>query len=148
MKKGMKGFTLIELLVVVSIISIIAAIAYPSYRRSVEAGGRVSAQGDLEAAAGAMAAFRAQNFTYKGAELGTGGVFRDRSPDSGVTRYNLAFDNGGDKNEGTNTFILYARPTGPAAGTGVLGINEQGQRCWDETNDVSCTPGEAGKEWK
>jgi type IV pilus assembly protein PilE len=148
MKKAGSGYTLIEVMVVVLIVAILASIAYPSYRQSIVASARTAAQGDIEAAAAGMAAFRAQNFTYRGAKLGSGGVFRDRSPDSGEARYELVFADADDENNQPNSFVIYARPVGAAVGTGVVGINEQGQRCWDEGDDTSCTPGESGKEWK
>lgn len=142
-----KGFTLIELLIVVAIISILGMVAYPSYRESVVRGNRVAVQGDLEAAAAAMANYRAQNFTYNGAVMTT--VFRNRSPAAGTQQYELVFATGG-----TNTtpaaFTIIARPVsgGAQVGNGALAINHQGQRCWDKGNDSTCTPGAAGQEWK
>lgn len=142
-----KGFTLVELLIVVAIISILSMVAYPSYRESVVRGNRVTVQGDLEAAAAAMANFRAQNFTYNNANMAA--VFRTRSPASGTQQYELVFATGAT-NTTPASFIIYARPVsgGAQSGDGALGINEQGQRCWNKASDATCTPGDAGQMWK
>lgn len=142
-----RGFTLIELMIVVVIIAILAAFGYPAYQKSVEKSNRSTVQGDLEAAAAAMKAYRAQTFSYAGATLGATGTFRDRSPDAGVQYYQLSFLNGGASNTTASTFVIRALPVGPAAGTGALAINELGQRCWDKSDDTGCTPGTAGQSW-
>lgn len=145
-----QGVTLLELMIVVVIVAILAAFGYPAYQRSVQAGNRTSVQGDLEAAAAAMKAYRSQSFSYTGAKLGAGGVFRDRSPDAGALYYTLTFDNGGstsNTNSSSSSFIIMAIPSGPAAGTGALAINELGQRCWDKDDDTGCTPGTSGQSW-
>lgn len=142
-----QGVTLIELMVVVVIVAILAAFGYPAYQRSVLAGNRTTVQGDLEAAAAAMGAYRSQSFSYTGAVLGATGVFRDRSPDAGVQSYQLSFADSGTTNNPGNSFVILALPVGPAAGTGALAINELGQRCWDPSSDTTCTPGTAGQGW-
>lgn len=149
--KKQKGVTLMELMIVVVIISLLAAFGYPAYQRSVQSSNRTTVQGDLEAAAAAMAAFRSQTFSYTGAALGAGGIFRDRSPDAGAQFYQLIFFNTGGTPGATNTtandFIIMALPVGAAAGTGALAINQLGQRCWDESSDSGCTPGTSGQAW-
>ncbi len=142
-----KGVTLLELMIVVVIVSILAAFGYPAYQRSVQAGNRTTVQGDLEAAAAAMGAYRAQTFSYTGATLGAAGTFRDRSPDAGVQYYQLSFKDSGATNNPSNEFIILAVPVGPAVGTGALAINQLGQRCWDPDDDTDCVPGTAGQGW-
>lgn len=142
-----KGVTLLELMIVVVIVATLAAFGYPAYQRSVLAGNRTTVQGDLEAAAAAMGTYRSQSFSYTGATLGAGGVFRDRSPDAGVQNYQLVFKDSGATNNPSNNFIIIAVPVGPAAGTGALAINELGQRCWDPNDQAECVPGTAGQGW-
>lgn len=145
-----KGVTMIELMIVVAIVALLAAFGYPAYQKSVQAGNRTTVQGDLEAAAAAMGAYRAQTFSYTGATLGTTGVFRSRSPDAGTQHYTLTFGNGGTPgltNTTPNEFVILALPVGPAAGTGALAINQLGQRCWDPSDDTGCVPGTANQGW-
>lgn len=153
MKKNNRGFTLIELMIVVSIIAMIVAFAYPNYRNSITKNNRVTVEGDLQSAAAAMATFRTQNFTYNNATLGSTGVFRNYSPDTGTPLYDLVFVVGsgtGATNATATTFTIVAKPKAGTqqAGNGALAINEQGQRCWDKTNDSICTPGTAGQSWQ
>ncbi|MDP2226453.1 MAG: type IV pilin protein [Moraxellaceae bacterium] len=148
-KAGAAGFTLVELMVVVVIVGLLASIAYPSYKNSVVRGNRSAVQGDLEAAAAAMARFRSQNFTYSGATLGTGGVFRSTSPESGTVVYNLSFATGAT-NTTAGTYTIIATPVSgkQQAGDGALAINQDGARCWNKASDASCTPGDAAQRWK
>jgi type IV pilus assembly protein PilE len=149
MMKKIAGFTLIELLVVVTIVAILAALAYPSYIQSIIKGNRSAVQGDLQAAAAAMAAYRTQNFSYNGAALGTDGVFRNYSPENGKQAYNLAFLPGGSTNTDTSTFHIVATPvTGTSqAGTGALAIDQTGGVCWNPASDSDCTPGDPTQKW-
>ncbi len=139
-----------ELMIVVAVIAILAAVAYPSYRDSIVRSNRTTAQGDLQAAAAAMNAFRAQNFTYQGASLGAGGVYRAYSPESGSAQYDFVFADGSTTNPTAGAFVIYAKPKAGTnqAGTGALGINQAGERCWNASSDASCTPGAAAQGWK
>lgn len=150
MQKKNAGFTLLELMIVVVIISLVAAFGYPSYVSSIRKANISAVQGDLEAAAQAMAAFRSMNFTYANATLGATGVFRSTSPDSGTPQYDLVFANGTATNPTAGTFIIYARPRAGSrmAGRGALGIDQNGQRCWDPASDTTCTPGLATQRWQ
>lgn len=150
MQKKKAGFTLIELMIVVVIISLIAAFGYPSYVNSIRKANRNAVQGDLEAAAQAMAAFRSMNFTYNNASLSSTGVFRSTSPDSGAPQYDLVFANGTTLNGSAGGFEIYARPRAGSrmAGTGALGIDNNGQRCWNPASDTSCTLGSSSQRWQ
>ncbi|MGH8493755.1 MAG: type IV pilin protein [Moraxellaceae bacterium] len=137
------GFTLIELMVVLAIVAMISAIAMPSYKSSVRKSNRTSVQGDLQGAAAGMALYRAQNFTYTGAALsGTGGVF----PSPSASNYDLALTVGTTG----QTFVITATPKAgkTQVGTGALAINQAGERCWNKSSDVACTPGTTGQEWQ
>lgn len=151
MRKKSSGFTLIEMMVVVAIISLVAAFGYPSYVNSVVKANRSAVQGDLEAAASAMAAFRSMNFTYNNATFtGANAIFRNRSPDTGAVQYDLVFANGTATNTNAAGFTILARPRAGTrqAGTGALGIDNNGQRCWNPASDTTCTPGDAAQSWK
>ena len=69
--KQQKGFTLIELMVVVAIVGILVAVALPSYTDYVIRSKRADATGALMAATNAMERWRANNFSYAGATVGT-----------------------------------------------------------------------------
>lgn len=135
-----------EVIIAATIIGLLAAIAYPSYKDMVVRGNRTTVQGDLEAAAAAMAAYRSQNFTYTGATLGSGSaaVYRSVSPDSGPVQYDLELSV-----TSPQQYVIYAKPrsSGQQKDDGALGINQSGERCWNKASSSSCTPGDAGQKW-
>jgi type IV pilus assembly protein PilE len=139
-----KGFTLMEVVIAAAIIGLLAAIAYPSYKDMIVRGNRTAVQGDLEAAAAAMAAYRSQNFTYTGATLGTGAVYRNVSPESGPVQYDLVLTV-----NSAQQYVIFAQPrsSGQQKDDGALGINQAGERCWNKSSSSSCTPGDAGQKW-
>ncbi len=141
--RGQQGFNLIELMIVVAVVAILAAVALPAYKQSVIRSNRASAQGDVQGMAAAMAVYRAQNFTYRGAKLSE--IYRNRS----AAPYDYAFATG-DENTDAQTFIILATPKAGTqqAGDGAVGIDQAGNRCWKEGSDSSCTPGASGEEWK
>ena len=84
-RQAARGFTLIELMVVVAVIGILSAMAYPSYAEYVRKSRRTDGKRALLEAAGAMEKYFSANLTYKGARLGSNGVYADRSPDGFYT---------------------------------------------------------------
>jgi type IV pilus assembly protein PilE len=132
-----------ELMVVVGVMACLAGIAIPAYQKTVVASNRSSAQGDLQAMAAGMAAYRTQNFTYKDAALTD--VFKNKSG----APYDYAFSTGATNTAG-QTFTLYATPKSGTrqVGDGALGIDQAGNRCWNKASDSSCTPGDSSQLWK
>lgn len=93
--KRLKGFTLIELLIVMAVITILASIALPSYKEFINKARRSDAMGALTGLAGAMQRYYTEmhddggvlKYTYKGATVGSGGIYPEFSPLDGATKY-------------------------------------------------------------
>jgi type IV pilus assembly protein PilE len=129
-----EGFSLIELLVVVAVVGILAAVAYPSYQEQLASARR----SDMKAELMRLAQHMERLYTETGCDnpdddntcTGSG------TPDIGTTNdhYSVAFTDGEPT---ATTFTLEATPKadGPQAGDGIMGINELGQRYWDENRD-------------
>jgi type IV pilus assembly protein PilE len=101
------GVTLIELVVVVVIFAILAAIAIPSYVSSIQKSRRTDAKTALTASAQAMERWFAQNNTYTGIAVGSGGVYA--VSENGY--YTIALSN-----TSVTTYTLTATPAGSQAG--------------------------------
>lgn len=127
-----RGFSLIELMVVVSIVAILAAIAYPSYQNQIAAGRRSDAQAELMQ----LAQFMERLYTETGCY--NPGSDNDCSTGTAAPAISIGSDYYSVSFGGTPTATTYrivATPTGPQAGNGLMWINEQGARVWDENND-------------
>lgn len=134
-RKQVRGFTLIELMIVVVIIGIIAAFGYPAYTEQVR-NTRISAvQGAMMEVAVAMESYRAQRFTYTGAD----GVLTMPSDD--YYDVELTIPAGGASYE------ILAKPIGSMAGTGALGLDSQNRTCRNTGSDTACTFG-TNPAWK
>ena len=137
-----QGFTLVELLVALAIFAIISALAIPQYTAFTERGFRTEVTSDLLNCAQAMERFNATEFTY----VGTNPLGDDEPLDATVCtplsepsgRYAITAVTTAD------TFVLTATPGGSMAGTGVLTLDQIGNRTWDENNDgtISATEGD------
>lgn len=111
------GFSLIELMIAVVIVGILASIAYPSYIRQVQQSRQADAQGQIMDLASAMEAYRAKNFSYKGATLAALG------PDlSGNKYYTSALNIAADG----RSFTITSTPTGMMSGTEKIEYDSDG----------------------
>lgn len=99
--KKNQGFTLIELMIVVVIVGILAAIAYPSYTRYVQRANETEARGQIMEFASQLEAYRAKNFSYKGATVA------GLAPQLGSnTNYSVDFK----LNNNNNAYTIVAEP--------------------------------------
>lgn len=140
-----QGFTLVELLVALAIFAIISALAIPQYTAFTERGFRSELTSDLLNCAQAMERFNATTFTYVGSNPGGDGTALDPnlicnplSVQAGryaITAVTTA-----------NTFVLTATPAGSMTDTGVLTLDQIGNRTWDEDNDGAIDAGEG--DWE
>lgn len=136
-----QGFTLVELLVALAIFAIISALAIPQYTAFTERGFRTEVTSDLLNCAQAMERFNATEFTYVGTNPGgddtalDAGICTPLSAPSG--RYAITAVTTAD------TFVLTATPGGSMAGTGVITLDQIGNRTWDENNDGAISGTEA-----
>ena len=135
------GFTLVELMVALAILAIVAAVATPLYTNYSQRTYAAEAQADLLSGAQALERFASVNFTYQGTADTDGDgagdadagalateIYTPRS--AALNRYAFTV------NAAAGTFTLTATPqTGPMSGTGLMTIDEAGNRRWDRNND-------------
>lgn len=126
------GFTIIELLIAMAIFAIIAAISIPVYTNYSQRGFRTELMGDLMNCAQALERFNAINFTYVGANPGGDDTPLDNTvcaPDSvRAGRYVV------NAVTTVDTFVLTATPAGSMLNTGILTLDQAGNRTWNEDN--------------
>jgi len=137
--KQQKGFTLIELMVVVAIVGILVAVALPSYQDYVIRSKRADATGALMAATNAMERWRANNFSYAGAAVGTTFSTNVPSDGSATAYYTLALSN----LTATTYTITATAVNEQATSLGVaetLTIDQNGNKTWTFSGTEACWP--------
>lgn len=147
-RRKQSGFTLIELMIVVMIIGILAAVGYPMYTAQIEENNRSAVQGRMMALSTALETYRAQNFTYGGAQLANLAASLDNNE-----FYDVTFVDGGGNEvttlpAGATTYEILAKPTAGTVmdGTGAIKLSHEGETCWDPADDADCTFG-TDKSW-
>lgn len=125
-QQNLFGFTLLELLIVIVILGLLATIAIPQYKQQVVKARRGDAKVALLDLAGRMERYYAENQTFIGATIGTGGTVSttNTSPNG---YYTLSVGT-----PGATTFTLTATPTGAQLTDdtlcGALGLNQLGTK--------------------
>lgn len=123
------GFTLIELLVALAIMAIVSAVAVPIYTSYSKSTYRGEAMSDLLLCSQALERFASENFTYVGADDGSGGIDPAVCTPLSGNRYTITLA------ATVDTFTLTATPTaGPMATDGALDFNSSGVRRWKKDN--------------
>ena len=121
------GFTLIELLIAMAILAIISAVAVPIYTSYSESTYRGEAMSDLLLCAQGMERYASENFTYVGADDGSGGLAAGICNPLSGDRYAMSVVTARD------SFTLTATPRpGVMAGDGELEFGSNGQRRWNK----------------
>lgn len=143
MKKSNSGFTLIEAMIVVAIIGIISAVAYPSYQNYTKKTKRTDCKGYLMEIASAI---EKEKIAYKrytaipATKIGlsaTGTGFCGTKT-IGAANYTIALDGITDGKINKVNWVITATPTNQLAGTGVIKLNQKGQKCWKKDQN-DCT---------
>jgi type IV pilus assembly protein PilE len=133
-----QGFTLTELLIAVAIVGILAAVAYPSYLEQIRKTRRADAEAVLMQAAQFMERIYSESGCYNPGPDGLCDTDDDAAPTLPYTKSPI---DGSDDYYGIsllhpvdpNSFILQAAPTagGSQEGTGVLTVNNLGEKSWE-----------------
>lgn len=127
------GFTLVELLISVAVVAILAAIAYPGYQQQIRESRRVAMQSELMRLAQFMERLHSERGCYDAGDAATCG---DGEPTLSVTSRYYRVEFSGQPT--ADSFELQADPIGAQAGDGLMRINHQGWRCWDQNADGDC----------
>ncbi|KGD63699.1 secretion protein [Alcanivorax nanhaiticus] len=132
-----KAFTLIELLIVIAIISVLAAISFPSYVAYMERTHRLDTQSSMLDLASSLEIYRSQNLSYQGAKVS------DLAPSLANNQFYTIVLSPDPLPAGSQDYEITATPksTERMKGTGAMKLNSNGESCWDETSDTSCTYG-------
>lgn len=121
------GFTLIELLIAMAILAVLSAVAVPIYTSYSESTYRGEAMADLLMCAQGMERYASENFTYVGADDGSGGVLPSVCIPLGEDRYTYSVVTS------RTAFTLTATPrAGVMFGDGALEFGSNGQRRWNK----------------
>ena len=127
------GFTLIELIIAMAILAIISAVAIPIYTSYSVSTYRAEAQSDLLLCAQGMERFASENFTYAGADDGSGGLNPQLCRIGSTQRYQISVVSD------ASSFTLTATPlaNSTVADDGFMTVDSTGQRFWDQDNSGS-----------
>jgi len=121
-----RGFTLIEIMIAMAILAIVSAIAIPIYTSYSENTYRGEAQADLLKCAQGMERYASENFSYIGADDGSGGLLGTICNTLSDQRYTISVVSSRDE------FTLTATPNpGIMEDDGELEFGSNGQRRWN-----------------
>lgn len=137
-----RGFTLVELLVVVTIIGILLRIAVPAYNQYTVRSNRNAVQADMMLIAANLERYRAQQLSYSGATSAI--VFPNQL--QSINQYTLTLTVPAAPSF-TWTLTAVPKATGRQVGSGALGMDSQGRRCWKATDDTTCDLNDANQNW-
>jgi type IV pilus assembly protein PilE len=147
MRRKVVGFTLIELLIAVAVVAILASVAFSAYREQIRTTRRADAKAVLMEAAQFMERIYSETGCY---DPGNDNDCATGVAGAPVLPYNKSPVDGSDSYYGigvqavtATTYILRADPTSGESqdGTGLLEVNELGQRFWDEDGSCGNDPG-------
>ncbi|MCP3673584.1 MAG: prepilin-type N-terminal cleavage/methylation domain-containing protein [Gammaproteobacteria bacterium] len=135
-KKMQKGFTLIELMIVVVIIGILTMVVLPTYQSYIIRTKRLDATTALMDASNTIERYRANNFSYAGADLATSTAFSDERFSSYYTF---------DQKVTATTYIITATAIGKQKDAlqdaEILSIDQHGVKRWVNNGVTkSCWP--------
>jgi len=121
-----RGFTLIEIMIAMAILAIVSAVAIPIYTSYSENTYRGEAQADLLKCAQGLERYASENFTYVGADDGSGALLGTICNTLSDMRYTISVVSTRDE------FTLTATPTpGVMEDDGELEFGSNGQRRWN-----------------
>lgn len=149
------GFTLLEIMVVITVVGILASIAYSSYTQYLTRSRRAEAFAALQQFSNALE----QRFTIDAAYLPATGV-NFVTPPANVFNATVPLDGGGNpyynltvRSTTNTTFTVRATPIGVQAGDGIIELDHNMNKRWDENNsgcptDNVCTADVGESDWK
>lgn len=141
------GFSIIELMVVVAIICIMALVAIPSYMQYQVGANRTNAESEMTRMAQQLQSYKVVNNNFNGLTVANVNNNSTVIPRQGTPLYDvLLTDQYGvlltSATADTTGWLLVATPKSgtPQFGTGVICLNDQGQKYWSQTAAVAdCT---------
>ena len=157
--KKINGFTLLELMIVLAVLAVVSAIAIPAYQKYVVRTNITDVQTAMIQVAQKLAIYKLANNDYN-TTLSNRAIYGGTSfPLTGAAKYTLILNPSPSTNAQitaassstlSNSWELDAVPvaTGKQAGSGVVRLNDQGQRCWSQTATTSPCTLSATSSWE